>query len=136
MSSAKTLGDSGMNSLEYHLFELEQWLRQIPDAPAWSCVQLVELSNVDPHLPPDLKHRLREPAEYAVRFAELASAGYAWINLSGLGMLDDTLVVTVEKPSRTSNCPRSRTSVNYSGPTNMVRERAGWQLSDYVKETP
>jgi hypothetical protein len=58
------------------------------------------------------------------RFEELLSAGYGWINLSALGVMEDTLLVCVELPRDTTGVPRGRTQVVLSGPPIDVRTRA------------
>jgi len=58
--------------------------------------------------------------EFSEPFASLISEGYTWLNMSGLGLLGNTLIVSIEKPCSNSHCPQ--TSVNFSGPPHCVQE--------------
>jgi hypothetical protein len=55
---------------------------------------------------------------YTKRYAEILSTGYAWVNLSFVGNLDGTPIITVELPHETRGT--KQTSVNISGPPRAV----------------
>ena len=72
------------------------------------------------------RDELRVPADYESRFATLMASGFPWINVSCYGALDDQLIVVIELPRAPSDA--KRTSVNYSGPSNRVRD-SRWDAS-------
>lgn len=55
---------------------------------------------------------------YEARYKQLMSRGYSWLNLHCAGLDGDELIVTVEMPRESGQCPR--TPVNLSGPSNRV----------------
>jgi hypothetical protein len=89
------------------------------------------------------KDELRTPSEYENRFNELLQVGYTWLNLSCYGIYESFLIVAVEVPSATvphatpsgwspkgeprTLYPGCATSVNLSGPANIVRDN-GWRV--------
>jgi hypothetical protein len=58
---------------------------------------------------------LRTTSKFAPEFEKLTAAGYSWVNVTALGILNETLILGVEKP-RSAAGPGVPTSVNYSGP--------------------
>lgn len=55
---------------------------------------------------------------YTKRYEEILSSGYAWVNLSYVGNLDGTPIITVELPREIRGI--EQTSVNVSGPPRAV----------------
>jgi hypothetical protein len=114
-----------VSSLTDELERLTTWLRRNGDAPTWSASRIVESSRIQ-YGPTD---RIPSAALFTVeayepRFEQLLSAGYGWINLSALGVMDDALLVCVELPRDATGVPRGRTQVVLSGPPIDVRTRA------------
>jgi hypothetical protein len=70
---------------------------------------------------------LRTPSDYAARFDELLSMGYAWLNMSCYGVWENVLLVAIEVPGSKQHSPGSFTSVNLSGPSRAVLDR-GWSV--------
>ena len=73
-------------------------------------------------------------AEYSDRFEILLSQGHGWLNMSGLGLLDNDLIVAIERPdvrSPSFECGAPTTSVNFSGPMNCVEEK-NYNLSTFI----
>lgn len=54
--------------------------------------------------------------EVAARFDEYLRAGYAWLNLSVVGLSGSQLVLSIELPRESTGAPPGLTSVNFSGP--------------------
>jgi len=82
----------------------------------WHAVRFVESSDVDYSEPVP---RVSEPElmtmeSFQHRFESAVRSGYAWVNLSALGVLDGSLVVALERPRAATGA--LRTSVNLSGP--------------------
>jgi hypothetical protein len=105
---------------------VEDLLRAFADSREQSEVVLVELSPNDfgdVRGPVVRRTSLRTVEEYRERFEELLGAGYAWINLSLYGEMDEKLLVAVELPR--APVGTQVTSVNISGPTRDVRDAGG-----------
>ena len=127
-----------------HSTELEEILRRLAsamaqDAPPWDRFLVVE--NADIHYAVSARTPARIPiacfktAEtYAPRFAEHVGRGFPWINLHAAGILDGALLVIVDLPSYTSNVPRSKVSVNFSGPA-LVDGKPQWNAHDRYSVT-
>jgi hypothetical protein len=73
---------------------------------------------------------LREPLDYEARFDQLLAAGLPWLNVSCYGVLDETLIIAIEKP-RPPSKPADRTSVNFSGPNAAVLSH-GWNADQVL----
>lgn len=106
-----------MSVLTENLARLEDWLRRSDDAPTWTAVRFVESKSIQ-YGPTDTipASALLTVEAFEPRFEALFGAGYGWINLSALGVLDGELLVSVELPRDTASVPYGRTSVNLSGP--------------------
>jgi hypothetical protein len=135
-----------MSALSDHLDRLLRWLENIGLKLPSRDIRIVEL-NAAPN-PDNGKHHvrkdeLRTPLEYENRFDELLQTGYTWLNLSCYGVHKGFLIVAVEVPSATvphatrsgwspKGKPRTLypgcvTSLNLSGPANIVRDN-GWRV--------
>lgn len=122
--------------LTYHLDRLFEFMAGGDDQPPVpEQVVIVELNDVE-H---DSKGRavlgrseLRTIEEYAPRFAELLSAGYPWIHMTYLGLLDGKGLVTIDfpkyppKPSTVGH-----TSVNFASALRRVRDE-DWDVSPSI----
>jgi hypothetical protein len=105
-----------VSSLADHLERLSAWLRRDGTAPRWRGVRLIEAKDVvwgAVSMIPE--SATRSMSEYEARFDALLAVGYAWLNLSALGVLAGQLLVCVELP-RDPVGAYGRTSVNLSGP--------------------
>ncbi len=119
-----------MTTLENHLEKLSGWLRS-QGVPTWEYVLFAE----DIHVDPFSKQMIEESSlhtliEFTNRFDELSTEGYNWLNFSGLGILDNTLIVVIEKPNTNTGC--QTTSVNQSGPPNCVKDN-DYNLEQFIE---
>ena len=124
-----------MSILAIQLDRLQAWLRQLPNAPVWSGIQLVEESNVAYGAQLRLtipRKALLDPLAYAPRFQELLERGYSWIHLDGTGVFNGELLVTVQFPRDAVGCPPDQVAINVSGPG----EPESWNLDGRVELTP
>jgi hypothetical protein len=115
------------------LVRLTEFVRGLPDNPGWERIVVVEdLALVPDSLVRVMAKDVLDSGAYAERFAELAVAGYAWLNLHAAGLLAGSiLLVTVERPPGGSTGV-VRTSINISGPPNFVRARQRWSVDDLL----
>jgi hypothetical protein len=109
-----------MPDFKGHLKRLEEFLRGLPDCPAWKTIEIVETDQQGNIIGVPVTVE-----QFEDRFDMLMKAGLPWINLSALGTHADNLVVTVEKPQPTGS---TGTSVNLSGPPDRVRKQPGWRI--------
>lgn len=119
-----------MNSLEEHFANLSKWLKS-HGVPDWDRVLFAE----DLHVAPFSKQTIDRDhfgtlAEFSDRFEELLAEGHNWINLNGLGILDGTLIVAIEKPKANADSPT--TAVNQSGPPGYVKDR-NYNLEQFIE---
>jgi hypothetical protein len=75
------------------------------------------------------RDRLRTPAEYETRFAELVGSGVAWVNLSYYGVMDGSGLVLVEVANVVSTTKSA--AVNLSGPPAAVLAARG-DVTNYI----
>jgi hypothetical protein len=109
-----------MSALEDHFDSLSGWLRS-RGVPAWDDVLFAEDLSVSPFSKQQIEEgRFHSLEGFAGRFDELLNEGHNWLNLSGLGLLDGSLIVAIEKPRANAGSPT--TSVNQSGPPNCVKD--------------
>jgi hypothetical protein len=120
--------------LSAQIERLEMWLRSTLGAPPWRGVALVESFWLKPTMTSLSHAAIVTPERYAARFAELMSAGYAWINFHAAGVLGGRLLISVEwPPGGPTGAPR--TSIQLSGPFTFAAERVGWSIDDLVAIT-
>jgi hypothetical protein len=117
-----------VSALDYHLQRLTTNIRTLPEAPTtWSKILLVEDRDImhttgQPpfmHIP---RWALRTPEDFAAKFDEYLRVGYTWINLHAAGLLDDVLIVILERPNKPSATAAGKpelVSVNLSGPASL-----------------
>lgn len=74
---------------------------------------------------------LQTVAQYEERFSALLAKGFAWINLSFYGLIDDKALVTVEFPNHEPAGRGAATSVNFSGPIRAV-SRSSWDARPHI----
>ena len=119
-----------MREIEKHFENLSKFLLGC-GVPTWDRELFAEDLYVD-HLSKRTidRHKLYELLEFSDRFDFLLHKGYDWLNLSGLGLHGGTLIVAIEKPLSTRDCPR--TSVNLSGPLHCVEEN-DFCLKKYIE---
>jgi hypothetical protein len=98
-------------------------------------VRIVESSEVKYGRTDDVPLTALKTVEaYAPRFERLLAAGYSWINLTALGVLDKHLLVCVELPREPVGIPAGRTSINLSGPPLDPRTKACvWDASVRIR---
>jgi len=121
------------DDLKTELSRLEGFVKDLPDAPVWTEVRIVE--SFKRHLQPEniKANELQTVEQFESKWDDLRSRGYSWINLHAVGLLGDYLIVAIERSSHIVGC--ENTQVNLSGPMNLVRERARWDLSGLVNVT-
>lgn len=78
------------------------------------------------------KSKIIDRYSYADRFDELLGAGYSWLNLSIIGILNEELIVGIEIPRESSGVPAGKTSVNMSGPMRFVQKET-LDISEYLE---
>ena len=99
--------------------------------PHWSSVLVVEDLYLDQNIKQRvLKHKTFSLADFSERFEKLMSNGYSWLNLCGLGLLQETLIVGIEKPN--SAAGSHFTSVNLAGPMKFVADN-NYQVDKYME---
>jgi hypothetical protein len=119
-----------METLEEHFDRLSETLKSL-GVPNWDNVLIAEDLHVDPFSKQRVeRNQLHSLAEYSDRFDSFLKEGHSWLNLSGLGILGDTLIVAVEKPRANSGSPL--TSVNQSGPPNCVKDN-NYSLEKFIE---
>jgi hypothetical protein len=90
--------------------------------PRWSDVRLTETLQYGSDGVPSEVGEVFTVEEYRLRFANLCSRGWPWINLHAVGLLGGALLLSIELPAREPNgC--AWTSVNMSGACNAVARR-------------
>lgn len=102
------------NDLKSSPGELARFLREWCNAPVYKRILIVE-DDFYRYVEKDrilTKSALSTPEEISDRFDELLGRGADWINLHAAGIIDDALIVVIEKPKRGGTCPRERVSVN------------------------
>jgi len=122
-----------METLASSLERLSTFLREI-GCPPWKDMRVVFLEpreTLDEELRMTLaRDRLLTVDEAREPFAALLARGGAWVNLSGVGLDGETLLVTVEA-SRGLGPAEVGTSVNLSGPERRTSDN-GWAASRAV----
>ena len=119
-----------MDLLDEHFDRLEQFLKE-RGVPEWDDVLFIEGLFVDVGSKQVIENsRFQNPNDFKVRFQTLVSKGYSWLNMSGLGLIGNTLVVSVEKPNKIH--PGTETSINFSGPSNRVIQN-NYKLDKYIE---
>ena len=119
-----------MSALEDHFESLSEWLES-RGVRGWEEVRFVEDLTVSPFSKQVVEEsRLHGLDEFSPRFDTLLEEGHNWLNLAGLGLLGDILIVALEKPKANAGSPT--TSVNRSGPPDCVRDE-GNRLETFVE---
>ena len=100
-----------------HIDRIKINLKEHDDVPEWDTILIVEDN--------DIKHEevsliqeksLKTPENYKLKFQELINKGYGWINIVTNGILNKTLILSVEIPKSPSGIPADKVTVNLSGP--------------------
>ncbi len=92
--------------------------------PQWSSVRVTETLRYGADGEPCEVGETFGIEAYRLRFTELCTRGWPWINLHAAGLLDGVLLLSVEVPNREPDGSRW-TSINMSGPFTRTRERGG-----------
>jgi len=106
-------------------------MRELPDTPNWQSVLIAE--GIDIRRDRVLRVAralLLLPDAYTVRFHEIVTTGYSWINFHAAGLIEGSLLVVVSLPTEIVGA--AWTSVNLSGPPRFVRAEPGWDLSRFL----
>ncbi len=118
-----------MDTFDEHYKRLESLLAGW-DLPKWKNILYIEDFNLDSSLQQSVKTiNLYSQDIFSDHFRSIMARGFSWINLSVLGLLNDTLIISVEKPKK--YFPGTKTSVNLSGPSNFVKEN-NYQLDKFI----
>ena len=124
---------SDFNELENNLSRLTSFFSRWSNWLSWSQVLFVEnTSIIDGKVSKIPRSALIPTKVYAKRFDELLDSGYFWINMNALGIWQDNLIVVIELPSYKSYIPRSKVSVNFSGPS-IIDGKPQWDLSKRIE---
>lgn len=117
-----------------HLANLEAFLQRGGDAPEWTDIRIVQDRDIN-HGPVTTipKASIQRPEDFASRFGILVGLGYSWINLVGNGVLNGTLLVSVEIPREPSGHAIADVLVNYSGPYLNGDGTKHWHIEDKIK---
>ena len=119
-------------ALPFALLRTEALALALPGAPRWDSVTITGPLDLFPLQPARVALADLVAADaFAQRFAQLLSLGYPWINLHAAGVLRGALLITVETPTYT-RADIDFTSVNPSGPSRTVQERADWRIDDLI----
>jgi hypothetical protein len=114
-----------MPQLSDFVQKLESFVREVMPTAQWRQVQFIESSSVDysEPVPCVSAAELMTVEAFQRPFESALHSGYAWVNLTALGVLDGSLVVALERPRATTGA--LQTSVNMSGPT---RGNVDWRV--------
>src|SRR5258705_11058968 len=116
------------DTFENHFREMLSIIRP-PQNLAWSRVLVVEYQSISwGQVSRIARSSLCTPEAYESRFDELLSQGHTWVNMSAMGVFNDTLIVEIEFPQYKNDVPRNKLSVNYSRSTDEQ-----WNLSDRIE---
>ena len=127
-----TLEEVCSPDLRLHLGRLSAWLRSDLNATEWESILIAERLFLEPDRRLLLSaDAIWTPAQYAERFAQHARAGYSWINLETIGLLNSALVTSIDLPRASTGL--SRTQVLLSGPMRFVSDGPGWSLERYLR---
>ena len=121
--------------LRERLQELFQYVCGGPDQPpppSLGSVLIAELhpDDFDGNRPRIGPENFRSAEDYEVRFEELMTMGFAWVNMNYCGVLRGQGLILVECPKSPARA-RGPTSINYSGPPKLVAD-AGWDALAYI----
>jgi len=119
--------------LDWYLGFLHYMLHLDGGVPMWRDIRLTESLRYGSDQLPCEVGRTFTVDEYRVRFTELCSQGWSWINLEAVGLLQGMLLLHVQPPPRTPE-GTSWTSVNMKGPAVALKER-GYALDDLVRQS-
>ncbi len=127
--------EKNLNSLEKDAQDLLAWLSKMYEIPAYKKKLVVvndfDMTEIDGHTYNAIKAKdVCEFIEFEPRYQKLKKAGYSWINLHCGGILDDSLVFTIELPRESVNVPYGYTSINFSGPfQNHKTKKIEWDFT-------
>jgi hypothetical protein len=108
-----------MNRLEQEVARLTTAMAHWQPSSSWRTIRFADAVDVryTPHSVQIPQLALCAPEVYADRFEDHLRAGYSWINLNAVGVVDGVLIVLVELPHRPSGASYDRVAVNLSGPS-------------------
>ncbi len=102
------------DTFENHFREMLSIMRP-PQTLHWSRVLVVEEQSISWGKPSRIERSaLFTPEAYESKFDELLNQWHVWVNMSTMGVLDDTLLVEIEYPHYKNDAPRNKLFVNYS----------------------
>jgi hypothetical protein len=109
--------------LDWYLGFLHHMLFISGGWPMWKDVRITEeVEYGDAGLPKRIGILCSVP-DYRARFTELATRGWPWLRLQALGLLDDVLILHLERPAGPP-VGSKWTSINLSGASKAVAERS------------
>ena len=124
---------SDASDLEKNLNRLISFFPEWSNWLSWSQVLFLENTNFTYGNVSRVPNSALIPSrEYANRFDELLTKGYSWINMNAFGVWKENLIVVIELPSYSSNIPRDKVSVNFSGPV-ILDGKPQWDLSNRIE---
>ena len=124
-----------MSTLEECIADLSESLESW-GVSGWGTILLAEELFIDcDNINTIKRSNLFSPEDFSNRFESLIAEKHSWLNMSGLGVLDKTLIIAIEKPYPNSSSHFSgvpNTSVNLSGPMRCVADK-NYNLSTFIK---
>lgn len=131
------MNESNLNSLKSNFERLLKFAKNHNFSASWKDVYVVEdkaiiRSFFDINKLCEIpKSALNKFEDYQKYFDEvLLKSGHSWVNLNFLGLLDDSLILTIEIPSYENEA--TFTTVNISLPNNRIIEN-NWNASLFYK---
>jgi len=115
--------------LAWYISQLEDMANTLDDVPDWDGILLTEGFIARNDNQQINRGNLYEPDFFITRFDEVVASGHSWVNLSFVGVLEGKLLISLEDVS-SSIIEGCSTSVNLSGPLNLIRSRHGWNLDN------
>ena len=120
-----------LSLLKENVDRLFQFLKPILKFPVFSEILIVEDCNENlPGSPKTIlrKMNFKKLNDFEIQFMDLLNQGFPWLNLSCLGVYKKNLILTISKPNYFPNPKSKRTSVNLSGPINLIVNDPDWNL--------
>jgi len=117
--------------LDWYISQLLSMAKSIDGAPDWDGILVTEGLIASDENQKINRNDLYDHDSFNLRFKEIVTSGYTWVNLSIVGVLEGKLLISLEDTS-SSIVEGCSTSVNLSGPLNLICSRPGWNLDNIV----
>ncbi|MBW2732703.1 MAG: hypothetical protein JRH20_09955 [Deltaproteobacteria bacterium] len=110
-------------NFDEHLQRYLSWLKSLEGAPPWLDVRFASTCvSLSPPWPTRVSpEAFLTPAEFEPEFEQHMDGRYTWVNFECLGVIGETIYLTIFVSSRgpyePGRVPRDRIAVNFSGPS-------------------